>query len=246
MTCGEQVVHSVDGAQRDTFLVKPGRLRVFVQTVGLVFPAGVFLALAVVPATVFGVEGGLAQAALLLFAVAMVALATFCLLFLSTNLVRIEVGPQTLKVRLPRLRGPLPLPSLIRAEIPYGDIAAVERRDEFYSSFGLVTAQDAYSLVLRDGRRIPLGVLSEHWTKPLPLDAAAERIARRAGLSVRDRGGVPVGGVVRGIVRGSPPWGSETITTPVERKLWHARAIRSMHVLGVMFTVLAVVRACAR
>jgi hypothetical protein len=234
-------------AQSDTFVVKPGPWRVAVQIAGLVFCAGVFLALAAL--AVLGamreVDNGLGSAALAAAALALVALAAFTLLFLSANLVRIEVGPQTVKLRLPRLRGPMPLPSLIRAEIAYRDIAAVEHREEIYESLGLVTVQDAYSLVLRDGTRVPLGVLSEHWTKPLPLVEAAGRIAQRAGCSVRDRGAVRVGGVVRGIIHDAPAWGNETMTV-AERKLWHAHATRSIRVLGILLAVLALARACAR
>jgi hypothetical protein len=166
-------------------------------------------------------------------------------LFLSTNWVRIEVGPQMLKLRLPRLRGPMPLPSLIRAEIPYSDIAAVEHREEVYDSFGLVSVQDAYSLMLRDGTRVPFGALAEHWTKPLPVDEAAERIAQRAGCSLRDRGAVFIGGVVRAIARDTPPWGNETMTA-AERKHWHARALLTLRILGVLLAVAALARACSR
>jgi hypothetical protein len=233
------------GAQRETFVAKPGRFRIFVQTAGLSLCAGVFLTLAVVT-VMLDAASGLGLVIVLAVAVAMVALAAFCLVFLTLNAVRIEVGPERLKLRLPRWRGPMPLPSLIRAELPYGDIAAVEHREEIYSSFGLVTIGDAYSLVLRDGTRIRLGWVWQGESNLVPLDRAAERIAQRAGCSVRDRGGVRAGGVVRAITRDVPAWGSETIITPVERKLCHARALRSMQALGVMLAVIALLRACAR
>jgi hypothetical protein len=235
------------GAQGDTFVVKPGRGRVVIQTVGLVFCACVFLGLTALAilAALWEVDSAAGRAALVAVAVALVALAAFCLLFLSTNWFRIEVGPQIIKLRMPRLRGPMPLPSLIRAEIPYSDIAAVGHREEVYDSFGLVSVQDAYCLVLRDGTRVPFGTLAEHRAKPLPVDAAAERIAQRAGCSVTDRGAVFVGGVVRAIVRDAPPWGSETMTA-AQRKHWHVRALLTLRILGALLAVLALARACAR
>jgi hypothetical protein len=235
------------GVQGDTFVVKPGSGRVVIQTLGLVFCAGVFLSLAAfaVFAAVWETDSAIGRPALLVLAAVLVVFAVFILLFLSANWVRIEVGPQMLRLRLPRLRGPVPLPSLVRAEIAYSDIAAVEHREEMYSSLGLANIQDAYSLVLRDGTRILLGVLAELWGASLPVDQAAERIAQRAGCSVRDRGAVRVGGVIRGFIRDAPPWGSETMTA-AERKRWHAHALRSIRMLGILLALMALARACAR
>jgi hypothetical protein len=72
--------HGVIDAKRDTFVVKPGRGRVVLQTLGLVFPAGVFLALAAfaILAVIKEVDSGLGRTALIVVALALVALAAFC------------------------------------------------------------------------------------------------------------------------------------------------------------------------
>ena len=173
----------------ETFVVRPGLLRVVLLSVLLVVGAAVFLFLAAV-AAVINVSGVLARGALLLLALFLAALAVYFLLVLSTIAQRIEVGPERLKLRLPRTRGPLPLLGVIRAQLPYGAIASVERREEVYVSFGLVTVQHAFSLVTRDGARLPLGVMAGNWGYQLPFDQAAQKIAERAGCSVIDRGAV--------------------------------------------------------
>jgi hypothetical protein len=239
-----QVGDAMEDAGHGTFVLKPGPARLVLTSAGLILPACVFLFLAAVVAMI-EVDNALGRAALLLAALALVGLAAFFLLSLSQNAIRIEVGPERLKLRLPRMRGPLMLPSLVRAELPYSSIAAVERRDEIYSSFGMVTVQDAFSLVTRDGARFPLGTMAENWGSQLRFDQAAERIAQRAGATVTDRGAVRVGGILRAIVRGTPAWGSETLT-PVERNIWHARSVRTLRILGLIIALLAVARACAR
>jgi hypothetical protein len=84
---------------------------------------------------------------------------------------------------MPRVRGPVPLLGSIKADLPYSAVASVETREEVYSTFGLVTEQRAYSVVTRDGVRLPLGTMVENWSAPLQLrfDQAAARIAERAG-----------------------------------------------------------------
>jgi hypothetical protein len=228
---------------RETFVLRPGPLRVVLLSVVLVFGAGVFLFLAAV-AVVIKVDSLLARAALSLLALVLAALALCFLLLLRTNIIRIEVGPERLKLRTPRVRGPLVLLSSIREDIPYSAIASVEAREEVYSSFGLVTVQRAFSIVTRDGRRLPIGIMAENLGAQMPFDQAAARIATRAGLSVVDRGAVRVGGVLRAIIRDVPPWSSAAMTVP-ERKVWHRRAALTMQFIGLLVVAVALLRACS-
>jgi hypothetical protein len=226
----------------ETFVVRSGLLRVVLLSVLLVAGATVFLFLAAV-AGVIDVSGFLTRGALLLLALFLAALAVYFLLALSTNALRIEVGPELLTLRLPRARGPLPLLGLIRAQLPYDAIASVERREEVYVSFGLVTVQHAFSLVTRDGARLPLGVMAENWGYQLPFDQAAQKIAERAGCSVIDRGAVRVGGVFHAMARDLPPWTIESMP-PLERKRWDRRATRTMQFLMLLIVSIFTLRAC--
>jgi hypothetical protein len=226
----------------ETFVVRPGLLRVVLLSVLLVAGATVFIFLAAV-AGLIDVSGFLARGALLLLALFLAALAVYFLLALSTNAQRIEVGPERLKLRLPRTRGPLPLLGLIRAQLPYDAIASVERREEVYVSFGLVTVQHAFSLITRDGARLPLGVMAGNWGYQLPFDQAAQKIAERAGCSVIDRGAVRVGGVLRAMARDVPPWTIESMPA-LERKRWDRRATRTMQFLMLLLVAIFTLRAC--
>jgi hypothetical protein len=176
-----------------------------------------------------------------------VGLAVFFLLLLRTNVVRIEVGPERFKLRMPRVRGPVPLLGSITAELPYSAIASVETREEVYSTFGLVTEQRAYSVVTRDGVRLPLGTMVENWSAPLQLrfDQAAARIAERAGTSVVERGAVLVGGTLRATIRDAPPWSTEAMTV-WDTEVWHQRAITTVQVIAALGLAVALLRACIR
>ena len=118
----------------------------------------------------------------------------YYLLILFYNAARIEAGPTHVRLRVPRTRGMFVLPSIIRrAEIAYDAIKAIEElARKFISGFGLGTAERAYSLVTRNGTRIPLGIEASYRYPPLAYAEAAEEIATRAGTAVIDRGAVRI------------------------------------------------------
>jgi hypothetical protein len=229
--------------EHETFVLRPGRVRVVLLTIGLVFCGALFYFMALVCLAI-KVDSVLARFALMLLALFLAALATYFLLVLRTTIIRIEVGPERLKLRLPRVRGPLPVIGTIRADLPYGDIVSVERREEVYVSFGLVTVQRVFSILTRNGVRIVLGVMAENWGAQMRFDRAAELIAARAHVPVADRGTVRVGGVIRAMIRDVPPWGAETTDTAV-RSRWHRRATLSMQLLMLLVSLTAVLRACS-
>jgi hypothetical protein len=144
---------------------------------------------------------------------------------------------------MPSLRGPLPLLPVVRAEMAYTDIVSVERRDEIYSSFRITTMQNVYSLVTRDLVRFSLGVVTENWDHQLPFDQAAQRIAARAGLQVRDRGAVRVGGVLRAMMNGVPPWSAPPVT-PEERTVLRRRAKLTIQVMIALMVLGAALNSC--
>jgi hypothetical protein len=227
----------------ETFVLRPGPLRAILLWVLLPFSAAMFLVLAAIAAAI-QVDRMLARLAVWLVALVLAALAVYFLLALRMSIVRIEVGPERLKLRMPRVRGPLPLLRTIRADLPYSVIAAVETREEVYSTFGLVTVERAYSIVTRDGARLPLGVMAENWGGQMRFDEAAERIAARARLPVSKRGAVRVGGIIRAMVNDVPPWSAEAMSVP-ESQAWHRRAIMTMQFIGLLIVAVAVLRSCS-
>ena len=229
---------------RQTLVIRFSRWRRVLLSLGLVACAAVFvmfagffvwLARADLPI--------LGETALVLLAFGLVALAVYLLLLLIPLAVRIEVGPEDVKLRVPRVRGPLPLIGMMDASLGYDAILSVERREEVYVSFGVVTVQMAYSLVTRDGDRILLGVMPQNWGSALRFDKAAEQIAVRLGLGIVDHGAVRVGGIIRAMVRDVPAW-SAAAMPPEEQRHWEWRGALTVQLLMALLGIIAVLRAC--
>jgi len=191
----------------ETFVVRPGRLRLVLVSAGLVFCALLMVAWAAAACiAAYAIDRvavwiGLAAAALFCLAVAL-----YLLLCLNAMALRIELGPRRIKLRLPRLRGHLPLPGLIRAELPYDVIASVQYRAEFYGGGTSGRRQHAFSLVTRDGDRFLLGFIIEGAPFQYPLGKTAALIAERAGCPAITRGAVRIGGVLHAMLHGAPDW----------------------------------------
>jgi hypothetical protein len=233
-------------SREETFVVGFSRWRIVLLGLGLIACAMVFLILAGFFLLIgLGHLPVLGEAALVLLALGLVMLSAYLLLLLVVLAVRIEVGPQSVRLRLPRTRGPLPLIGMIHADLTYDAIASVERREEVYVSFGIVTVQMAYSLVTCDGCRLLLGVMSRNWGTALPLDKAAEKIAAHVGRSIVDHGAVRVGGIIRAMVRDLPPW--NTAAMPIkEQNHWEWRGALTVQLLMVLLGFVVLLRACAK
>lgn len=227
-----------------TYLLRPTTIRIVLLSVGLSLLSIVFLFMAAVCVAI-RIDSGIGRFALTILALLLTALALYFLLLLRTTIIRIEVGPERLKLRLPLVRGPLPLLGTIRADLPYADIVTVDTRAEVYVSFGLVTVQHAYSILTRHGDRILLGVMAENWGAQMPYDEAAARIAARAELPVVDHGAVRVGGILRAMIEDVPPWSAEPM--PIDDAVrWRRRAALTMQIILLLVAFTAVLRACAR
>jgi hypothetical protein len=192
---------------RDVFVVQPGRLRVVLAGMGLVLCAAVMLLIAAGAVLFAGtIDSIAARAVLVVVALGTAAVAVFLLLYLQTLALRIELGPQRLKLRMPRMRGHLPMLGLIRADIPYDVVASVQGRIELYGGLGRMWVQRAFSLVTRDGERLPLGYVIEDEAFQYPFEQAAAMIAERAACPAIWRDPVRVGSVLRAMIRGAPDW----------------------------------------
>jgi hypothetical protein len=145
---------------------------------------------------------------LILVASGVVAIAAYLLLLLQTLALRIELGPERLKLRLPRMRGHLPLPGLIRAELPYEAIASVQHRAEIFPSFGGTRLQHAFSLVTRDSGRLPLGFIIENAAYQYPFGRVADTIAARAACPKIESRAAHVGSIWGAMIHGMPEWSS--------------------------------------
>jgi hypothetical protein len=193
----------------EVLIVQPRRLRVVLVSTGLILSAVVLLGWAAGAIFVAStVDFILARIVLILWALGVMAIATYLLLLLNTLALRIELGPERLKLRLPRMRGHLPLPGLIRAELPYEAIASVQHRAEIFSSFGRAGVQHAFSIVTRDSGRLTLGFIVENAAFQYPFGRLADAIAARAACPKVERGPVHVGSIFGAMIHGTPEWSS--------------------------------------
>jgi len=188
-------------------VVQPGRLRVVLVSAGLILCAVLLLGWAAGAIFVAGrIDLTLARIILILWALGVAAIAVYLLLLLNTLALRNELGVERLKLRLPRMRGYLPLPGLIRAELPYSAIASVQHRVEIFSTFGGGRVQRAFSLVTRDSGRIPLGFMIESAAFQYPFDRVADAIATRAACPNIESKPARIGSILGAMIRGVPEW----------------------------------------
>ena len=231
---------SDSGLDQGPFVVSAGPWRIFLLGPLLVLAGLVFLSLALVMVCV-DVANPLGRLAFWGAALGFAALAIYFLLLAAALAMRVEVAPDALRLRIPRWQSVLPWFPWIRADIPYADIAAVETRDEVYSSFGLTSVQTAYNIATKAGRRIVLGFTSPLATWNYSFDEAAARIARNA--KVTDRGAVEVGGIIRSIIRGTSPWSTASIGANA-RATARRRAALAMQIAFAMVVAAVALRAC--
>jgi hypothetical protein len=193
----------------EVLVVQPGRLRVILVSAGLILSALLLMCWAAGVVFLAGVvDFMLVRIGLILVAFATAAIAVYLLLLLYTLALRIEVGPERLKLRLPHMRGHLALPGLIRAELPYEAIASVQHRAEIFSSFGGARVQHAFSLVTRDDGRLPLGFMIENAAFQYPFDRIAKTIAARAACPEIESRAVRIGSILGAMIHGTPAWSS--------------------------------------
>jgi hypothetical protein len=234
-----------DGVGGETFVVRAGLWRTALLGPVMLLAALVFFFLAFV-LVYASADNSLAKLAFAAIALVLAALAVYFLLILTMLGQRVEVAPDAVRLRVPNWRGGvMPWFPWIRTTIPYADIAAVECREEVNSSFGIIMMQKAYSLVTRTGRRIVFGYTSPLTTANFPYPEAAARIARKAGVAVRDRGAVRSGGVTPAIVKGYPDWSTPPMSE--EERAGALVATRRAMLYAFLLAVIALsIRACVQ
>jgi hypothetical protein len=104
---------------------------------------------------------------------------------------RVELGDTAVKMTLPSGRGPTPVLRYKSYDVPYDQIKAVETRREIYGGALAPVLLQGARLILKDDSIVKLGYVSDANTDPcFPYPVIAQQIARRAGLTVEDKGNV--------------------------------------------------------
>ena len=103
----------------------------------------------------------------------------------------VSFGDTGVRLTLPAGRGPTPLFRYASHDIPYDQIAAIETRREIYGGWVAPMMLRGCRLMLKDGRVVRLGYVSEADVDPVfPYPEIAARIAAKAGITVDDTGNV--------------------------------------------------------
>ena len=104
---------------------------------------------------------------------------------------RVAIGEKSVRLTLPRRIGALPSLRFVSRDVPYDQVRSVETRREIYGGILAPVLIRSTRLVLRDGEKLLLGAVNEHDSDPaLPFPKIGAEIAARAGIAVRDAGGV--------------------------------------------------------
>jgi membrane protein YdbS with pleckstrin-like domain len=110
---------------------------------------------------------------------------------LASLRMRVELGPDKVKMTLPSGRGPTPMLFYKTHVVPYDQVQSVETRREVYGGSLVPVLLKGARLITKDGKSIPIGYVSEANLDPaFPFPEIAKKIAERARLPLIDRGNV--------------------------------------------------------
>jgi hypothetical protein len=235
---------SADAVVRGTPQVfrAPAQLRwtLFVCLVLLaVLATSVILALPPVSSLGFGAMSALLCVGLVTAALARL-IVTECI---AAFRVRIEVGPQSVALRLPARRGHVVRPALATT-VPYDAIDRIESREEAFHQLGLIAIQTAYRIVLRDGRSIELGA-DRQLRAPL-FGPAAQAVAGRGNLRLHEGGMVDGHAGLLAVSRTSvPAWGAPALPSAAARQR-RDRSERATENIGTFEMLMTIVQLILR
>lgn len=120
---------------------------------------------------------------------------------------RVEIGANSVRLKVPKFRGPTPGFRYIDRQLPHAAIDRVETRGEVYRELGVPTLMRTATVVTKDGERLPLGYAHETNEDPaFPVSRMAELIAERAHVPLVRKEDVQVGSSYRALLGGLPGW----------------------------------------
>lgn len=156
---------------------------------------------------------------------------------------RIDVGADAVDLKLPARRGHV-RQGRVERNVPFANIAGIETRAEAFSQIGAVAVQQSYRIILRNGDTIDLG--ADRQFQETIFGDAAQLIAERMNLAIRDRGmvdGAP--GLLAAVGTSVPAWSAPPLPdeTAGARRTAAANAIK---ILNVSLLLVLVARLIAR
>lgn len=135
----------------------------------------------------------------------------------------IAIGPDGLRLDLPRGRSLIHRPAPVHARIGFDEIEAIVTRLEAYSGFGMTNMQRIFALKLKAGELIILGedrALNTGLASAV-LSKAIAQILRFGDLEVRDLGMVEGrSGFLNLLFASVPPWDAPSVSAERQAELW--------------------------
>jgi hypothetical protein len=102
---------------------------------------------------------------------------------------RVELGPTSVKLTLPRGSGATPMLRFVDTELPYDQIDRVETRCVLFGRTFAPVLLRATRIVTKDGHHVRLGNVNEdNVDEGMPFPEIGARIAERAGVGIVDGG----------------------------------------------------------
>ena len=150
----------------------------------------------------------------------------------------IRLSTTGVSLNLPAGRSLIHNPPGCRETVAWSDVTAIETRQEAYVSQGMTNLQRVYRLIRRDGE--PIFLFEERGLDTTiaspPMDALANEIARRATLTITDRGMVQGRGGILGAWLASPPdWSAQPLAAPRRAALHRSVAFTATALTMVVF-----------
>lgn len=178
--------------QFERLAYRPGGARRFLLAMAilLLLPFTASVPIMLIQRISAGIWLGTAGLALLGLALGLI-LGLLVIQFMHALRARIVLGPEAVEATLPAGRWLTPVLRYQNRSVRYDDIQAVETRGEVYGGALAPVLMQGVGLITRDGERIQLGHVNAHCEDPaLPCLSIGSEIARRAGITVQDRGTV--------------------------------------------------------
>ncbi|MGH1351779.1 MAG: hypothetical protein ACRBBN_13385 [Methyloligellaceae bacterium] len=148
----------------------------------------------------------------LIFILSFIGIMFIILQILAAGRQRIEIHNDKVKLKLPTWRGPTPTGPVIKTELTYADITAIEKRGEIYALMGVLGLREVSSIITADGKRYVLGYVTENEADaPVPYNKVTQHLSEKTGKPILHKGAVDGGTQIAAMFKGSPSWDTEPL-----------------------------------
>ncbi len=148
----------------------------------------------------------------LIFVFSFIGILFIILQILAAGRQRVDMHQDKVTLKLPTWRGPTPTGPVIKTELTYADITAIEKRGEIYALMGILGLREVSSIIASDGKRYVLGYVTENEADaPVPYNKITQLLSEKTGKPVLHKGAVNGGTQIGAMFRGAPSWDAQPL-----------------------------------